>query len=185
MSQLRLCRLQLRLSGGDRRVGRGQLRLRRGQLGRSRRPFLHCLGAAFAQLVLGVVDLLFGIVQLPLRVGKLLFGCFDFVLGLVDFLALLAAYCRFAGFWLVREQRHELILMLLHGIAVFGAPVVQSLGVFVGRPGDHLHVGIELSRNGHGIAFELAAAGRGLSHVEAGQSLAGPDETDDGEFVVA
>lgn len=89
------------------------------------------------------------------------------------------------AFWLVREQRHELILMLLHGIAVFGAPVVQSLGVFVGRPGDHLHVGIELSRNGHGIAFELAAAGRGLSHVEAGQSLAGPDETDDGEFVVA
>ena len=157
LSQLRLCRLQLRLSGGDRRVGRGELRLRRGQLGRGRRPFLHFrLGAAFAQLVLGVVDLLFGIVQLPLRVGKLLFGCFDFVLGLVDFLALLAAYRRFAGFWLVREQRHELILMLLHGIAVFGAPVVgfPRRCPCAGRPGDHLHVGIAaLPETADGIAF--------------------------------
>ena len=36
-----------------------------------------------------------------------------------------------------------------------------------------------------GPDMQATAAGRGLSHVEAGQSLAGPDETDDGEFVVA
>ncbi len=165
MSQLRPCRLQLRLSGGDRRRWPRPVALAPWPAG-PRPPTLPPLPRRCLRST-GPWRCRSAVWHRPAAVARRQAAVWMFLtlsLALVDFLALLAAYCRFAGFWLVREQTSRADpYASARAIAVFGAPVVQSLGCLRRSPGR------SSSRRNRTLperprhSLELAAAGRGLS----------------------